>query len=641
TKIANTLDGVRIESTGGSASNNKIGDTVAATRNTISGNGSSGIRIRGSSAQNNLVINNLVGLTSAGTALANNTQAGVVIEAGARSNTIGGGSAGQPNVISNNTGDGVSISGTQTYSNTVAGNTIGLSESRLTNLGNTGRAIMVSAGASYSVIGGAGTAGNVIAANNGGVVISGTQTLSATVMGNLIGAKKDGVSGKLIVAAGNTGDGVQIYGASYTRVGAANQGNTIVSNTGNGIRVANAQKTTISSNLIGTIRDGATNLARGNSQNGVQVDSGANTTTITGNTIFFNAQNGVLVRDKNTQQAKISANSISGNSVKGIELDPETTGTSGDPTNPNHDINPPFAVRLNQSGLLTGRVLANTSSAATRASSCIGCTIEIFAADRNTLDRQGRDRINVAVTITSNGYFTTTLPSVPQQIALTATDSTGNTSEFAVLTATMGLAIGPAFSGTAKPGDVITYTHRVTNTGALDFTNLLLSAFSEHNWPYKLTPSGTFALAAGQSREVALTLSLPTGADKRVAAGTVEHTRLTVTSTSVPTATASVTDTTTVLSRIVLLATPLSLNGSGTPGTTIPYAHNITNNGNITATLSITASTDLVGWKTTVTTTTLRLAPGQTAGMAANVTVPTTALITSPPAKTTIRITPV
>jgi hypothetical protein len=224
---------------------------------------------------------------------------------------------------------------------------------------------------------------------------------------------------------------------------------------------------------------------------------------------------------------------------------------------------------------------------------------------------------------------------------LTATDSAGNTSEFAVFTSTLGLDIGPAQASLAKPGDVITYTHRVTNTGSLDFTDLVLNGFSEHSWPFQIGPSSLFDLPAGASRPVSISLTLPTGADPRVIAGTIEHTRLTVRSTAIPTATASVTDTTTVQGTIVIVASPTSFNGSGTPGSTVPYAHTITNNGNITATLELTASTDLPGWRTTITTTTLTLRPGQSSGVAANVTVPPTALVSSPPAKTTITITSV
>jgi hypothetical protein len=606
--MPNRLGGVGIlSSINTAAMGNLIGGNTASTRNIIAGNNGPGVSLLGAQANNNTIANNLIGIGFSNSVAVSNT-IGILISGGGDNNTIGGdGTTARNKVISGNNGDAIRISGVSANpatTNIVSGNMIGVDLAGTTSRPNNGAGVSLQSYARQTRIGGGtAAAGNTIAFNtSNGLVISGTAVLSNTVLGNTINA--------------NTGNGIRISSSGTTT-------------------------TTIQSNLIGATSGTCGSPGVGNTQNGVQVDGGARGTNILDNTISRNGQNGVLVRDQGTQQAKISNNKFSRNCAKAIELTPETTGNNGNPSNPNHDINPPFAVRLNQAGLLTGRVLVDTSTAATRAASCTACTVEIYATDRAVLDGEGRDRIASAITLSANGYFTATLPSVPQQVALTATDSAGNTSEFAVLTATMGLDIGPARSSLAKPGDVITYTHRVTNTGALDFTDLVLSAVSEKSWPYRLTPSSAFALPAGQSRAVSLTLTLPTGADKRVAVGTVEHTRVTVRSTAVPTTTDTVIDTTTVQGRIVIVASPVSLNGSGTPGTLIPYAHNITNNGNITATLTLTASTDLAGWKTTVTTTTITLGPGQTAGIAANVTVPSDALTTSPPAKTTITITPV
>jgi uncharacterized membrane protein len=214
---------------------------------------------------------------------------------------------------------------------------------------------------------------------------------------------------------------------------------------------------------------------------------------------------------------------------------------------------------------------------------------------------------------------------VPAQLALTATDKDGNTSEFAVFTSTFGLDIEPPRTGTAYPGDVITYTHRVTNTGTVDFTNIKYTAFSKLGWPYKLAPTGDIALAGGESKPVTLTLTLPTGADPRVRIPNTELTRLTVSATTNNPAlvtTDSVTDTTTVLGKFILDATfKLGRTGSGAPGTVIDYTRLITNTGNITGTVTLTATTGL-GWTTLITPTLVDLPPGRSIGVVSSVAIP-------------------
>jgi len=307
---------------------------------------------------------------------------------------------------------------------------------------------------------------------------------------------------------------------------------------------------------------------------------------------------------------------MQGNRTGGIDLTPDTTWPPnsptpvGDPNNPNHDIDPPYNIHVDQAGNLTGRVRVTPTNPA--AAACVGCTVQVFSANPTTLDRQGRDKINMAVAVGGDGSFSTNIGSVPAQLALTATDQGGNTSEFAVLTRTLGLEIGPPLVGSAIPGQVITYTHRITNTGSIDFNNIQFTALSEHGWSYKLAPSNPIAVAAGDSKPVTLTLTLPKGPDLRVLAGLVEHTRLTA-SAATPslgvTTSASVTDTTTVLPQFVLDVSPGNSSGFGVPKGTSNFFHTLTNNGNIAGTVQITATTEL-GWATSVSTTTVQLAPG-------------------------------
>src|SRR5262249_60292491 len=90
----------------------------------------------------------------------------------------------------------------------------------------------------------------------------------------------------------------------------------------------------------------------------------------------WNVANCVLV-DAGAHDVKILDNHISRNTGKGIAPTPQTVGPPGSASNPNHDIDAPFNVHLNQTGRLTGRVYADGSNAACGAT----CTIQIFTAD--------------------------------------------------------------------------------------------------------------------------------------------------------------------------------------------------------------------------------------------------------------------
>ena len=88
----------------------------------ISGNTDDGVQFTvqntDSGPTDNLVAGNLIGTNGAGTAALGNGDDGVLIEAGATNNTIGGVTStpgtGLGNVISGNTDDGVEITGSGT-----------------------------------------------------------------------------------------------------------------------------------------------------------------------------------------------------------------------------------------------------------------------------------------------------------------------------------------------------------------------------------------------------------------------------------------------------------------------------------------------------------------------------------------------
>jgi CSLREA domain-containing protein len=167
---------------------------VNSSGNTISGlaigNFTYGISLQGSGATNNTITGNYVGTDASGTLARGNTGYGVGFEHAPRYNVIGGDEPAERNVISGN-GEGVVIAHTDTMSNTISGNYIGIDASGTLDLGNDHFGILVNS-ASYSTIGGDSAGGrNVISGNedDGINLIDGANTI---IKGNLIGTVADG-----------------------------------------------------------------------------------------------------------------------------------------------------------------------------------------------------------------------------------------------------------------------------------------------------------------------------------------------------------------------------------------------------------------------------------------------------------------
>src|SRR5262249_60937686 len=110
-----------------------VGGPAPGAGNFISGNGSNGVDVFGSS-KGDLVQGNVIGLDVSGTAAVANAGDGVLIHNSAKVSVVA-------NVISGNTLDGVKI---DTSANTqVAGNLIGTDLSGMLPLGNSGNGVEV------------------------------------------------------------------------------------------------------------------------------------------------------------------------------------------------------------------------------------------------------------------------------------------------------------------------------------------------------------------------------------------------------------------------------------------------------------------------------------------------------------------
>ncbi len=317
--LANTGSGVSISN---AASNNTIGGgSNSGLYNIISGNQSAGVVISGISTSEHVVSCNRIGTNDDESHLIDNTYQGVPIDGDASANTIGGaGSA--LNVISGNGGDGIDIQGAETTDNVVFCNAIGTNAYGEGDIGNFGTGVSISDGASDNTIGGSADGGaNVISANLTGVVISGDGTSGNVLQGNLIGTDGDGAD-----AIGNGDQGILIVdGASGNTIGgAADNGNVISGNDGDGIDIQDAgtSQNVVSGNSIGTNVYGDDAVANGGI--GVTIWLGASNNTI-GGTADDDAN---LISGNDSSGISISGQGTSGNVVEGNRIGTDLLGST-------------------------------------------------------------------------------------------------------------------------------------------------------------------------------------------------------------------------------------------------------------------------------------------------------------------------
>lgn len=229
----NRKDGVVIPA---GSTGNRIGGDHPLDGNVISQNADAGVVVAGS---NNTLWGNFVGTDATGlVALGNAT--GIVV-AGAN-NQIGGPGAGQGNLISGNTGDGLEIVGQTATGNVIQGNVIGLDLGHGHAVGNGGAGLVLGEGASQNLVGGNDTGMGNLINNDAGIAIH--------IEG---GASLNQILGNTITTSGipnsdnNSGPAILIEDSSNNAIGDASPGAgnaidsdkpgvAIVSGAGNAIR---------------------------------------------------------------------------------------------------------------------------------------------------------------------------------------------------------------------------------------------------------------------------------------------------------------------------------------------------------------------------------------------------------------------
>ncbi|MCA9142584.1 MAG: VWA domain-containing protein, partial [Planctomycetales bacterium] len=429
-------------------------DTRLGASNLISGNAGNGVTITQQGTAFNSVLGNLIGTDLHGESALANGGSGIAITAGASSNVIGGGTGATQNVISGNTAYGIILSGVGTISNIVQGNMIGTNIRGTNKLANETGGVSLTGGASSNTIGGTAVATrNVISGNNGsGVSLSGSNTLSNTIQGNHIGTDASGtmVVGSEDVAmetpsttvASEDRIGIVISnGASHNIVEARN---IISGNADGGISILGIESTgnLIRGNVIGTGVVRSQQIGNGGQGVVIQDASGnviGGLDASDGNIIAFNHRNGVLIISG--ERNRILSNSIFGNYALGIDLGadgPTANDSRDEDTGPNQLQNKPeqLTAAVTSAGETVTVKAAFSLPTATTLTGPI--TIQFFLADLD--GQEGSTLIGVdEVTAISPGarYESTLDPSSFTKINVqgnvlvaTATDSQGNTSEF-------------------------------------------------------------------------------------------------------------------------------------------------------------------------------------------------------------------
>jgi CSLREA domain-containing protein len=437
--------GVVVGGTGANGAGQDDGSNENGEGNIISGNNDNGVLIDNIGASGAKVLGNFIGLNRNGNGVLGNTLDGVRVSSAPQAEIGGTGSTfsnGQGNTISDNGQHGVEIVGSSSTFNKVLGNHIGTNFNGGSAFGNAGDGVRIGNASSTTIGGTSAGARNVISGNSrNGVFISGTNTATFNkVEGNYIGTDASG-TGALGNNLGNAEVGVRVETPGNTVGGTAiGAGNVISDNGGTGVSilatdVSNATNNKIEGNLIGTDANGEGAL--GNFHGVFISDAPGNTVggtdSAAANTISGNLNQGVMILGAAATGNSVLRNSIFANGSPGglgiaLNNDGVTANDNKDPdTGPNKLQNFPVITSASTT-TVTGSLNSRPSKT---------FTIQFFsnpAPNFPTGFGEGETFLGEkTVTTNDRGRATfnfNTSVSAGQLVTATATDASGNTSEF-------------------------------------------------------------------------------------------------------------------------------------------------------------------------------------------------------------------
>lgn len=369
-----------------------------------------------------------------------------------RNNRIGGVEPQQRNYIYSNGLSGIAITTTTNFdrsgnmNNVIENNYIGLNnDSANVDVGNNGQGIYLE-NAFGNLIGGDTTASrNIISGNFDGIQMRGGGTYGNRIINNIIGRG----SNFPVIGFGNRASGVSLAGgvgqfpagSLPNQIGESGRGNVISGNAGHGIWMSDGgtSKNVVQGNFIGT-NTGA-NEDVGNALDGIAFVNGASENQIggavsgQGNVIAFN-RNGINADSGVRNQFR--RNRIFGNDALGIDLAPAgvTQNDTGDLDAGANDLQnfPVITYLLATSSSINLQGTFNSKPNQTY-------DLEFFGNTSVDGSGYGEGRVFLGTTsVGTNGSgnaafnlnFAVSLSSVGQWVTATATDASGNTSEFSL-----------------------------------------------------------------------------------------------------------------------------------------------------------------------------------------------------------------
>jgi hypothetical protein len=392
----------------------------------------------------NTVTGCFIGTDATGTAALPNGTGIDLFEAA--SSTIGGDTPAEMNLISGNqvanAGTGIRIERAGAVGNAVTGNLIGTDKNGTAALPNyMGVVVKDDASGNYIGIGGANADGRNIISGNTFFGLEILHSKQNVVQDNYIGTNVLGT------AKISNGRGIYLGDADDNLIGGpfAGAGNVISGNMTFGIDIElGSGNNTMLGNFIGTGPDGASDL--GNGSSGIVIYDNLNapgntiggTSSGSGNVVAFNAGSGITVWQASSINNAIRQNSIFSNSLLGIDLTTNanlnlpTSNDQGDgDSGPNNFQNFPVVTQAITSGNTTSINLSLNSTASTT------YKVELFAnptCDKSNFGegKQYLQTLNLVTDASGNAATNASQAAVPpgQFITATATDPTGNTSEF-------------------------------------------------------------------------------------------------------------------------------------------------------------------------------------------------------------------
>ncbi len=382
-----TDDGILISSGTGNTigGDNTSGSGPSGEGNIVVSNGGDGIEVN---ADANLFYGNFIG-TDGTLALGN---AGDGINLFGDSNTIGGTGAGQRNIISGNSASGLVLNGAA--SSIIQNNYIGVNVNGTASLGNSSEGISLINGSSLNTVGGTTPATrNIISGNGGsGIRLDGSTTTNNIILGNYIGTDISGSAN-----LGN-GMGIRIINDSTSNIiggTAANSGNTISWNNGDGINYNSTGTNSLLGNYIGT---NASSASMPNTGDGIDINNGTvslgNSSESQSNVIGPNSNNGIFLRAPGTLNLGGIVD-INGdlNLLGTLNMNDATLLLSGNWTNASATVN---------AGTST-LTLDGTNQAITGSSTFYNITKSATAADSLTIQAGTLQTINGLATLQGSG----------------------------------------------------------------------------------------------------------------------------------------------------------------------------------------------------------------------------------------------